>query len=137
MHWHRGQCLQLLVPDYVAGLRVHFITLFAFLNTNTLISRDIKNDTNFFRHHHHSSSCCAISMDIPDPFSPPLPIVYCFRQGFKTTFRIATELLYVGSSWSSMWRFPQEYITYELVPTSPAVSRISCSSNLDSFRDGW
>ena len=31
----------------------------------------------------------------------------------------------------SMWRGPQEYITYEFVPTSPAVSG---SSKLDSFR---
>ena len=36
-----------------------------------------------------------------------------------------------------MWRGPQEYITYEFVPTSPAVSRMSSSSNFDSFRDGW
>ena len=35
-----------------------------------------------------------------------------------------------------MWRGPREYITDELVPTSPAVTRISGSSNLDSFRDG-
>ena len=30
---------------------------------------------------------------------------------------------------------PQEYITYELVPASPAVSCMSGSSNLNSFRD--
>ena len=28
-------------------------------------------------------------------------------------------------------------IIYEHVPTSPAVSRMSGSSNFDSFRDGW
>ena len=88
-----------------------------------------------------SSSCHAISADIPDPISPP-PIVHCFRQVFRTTPRIGTEPLYVGSSWSSclcssMWRGPQEYITYELVLTSPAVSRMSGSSNFDSFRYGW
>ena len=32
---------------------------------------------------------------------------------------------------------PQEYITYEFVSTSPAVSRMSDLSNLDSFRDEW
>ena len=32
---------------------------------------------------------------------------------------------------------PREFITYELVPTSPAVSSMSGSSNFDSFRDGW
>ena len=31
---------------------------------------------------------------------------------------------------------PLEYITYELVTASPAVSCISGSSSLDSFRDG-
>ena len=81
-------------------------------------------------------------MDIPDTFSPPLPIVHRFRQVLRATPRILTELQYVGSSWSpcfrsAMWRGPQEYITYEHVPTSLAVSCMSISSNLDSFRDGW
>ena len=35
-----------------------------------------------------------------------------------------------------MWKGPQEYIAYEFVLTSPAVSRMSGSFNLDSFRDG-
>ena len=89
-----------------------------------------------------SSSHHAISTDIPDPLSPQLPIVHCFRQILRATSRIGTELLYIGSRWTScfcsaMWRGPLEYITYELVPTSPAVSRVSGSSNFDSFRDGW
>ena len=89
-----------------------------------------------------SSSCRAISTDIPDPFSPSFPIVHCFRQVVRFKSRIGTELLYVGSSWSyslwsSMWRCPQEYIIYEFVLTSPGVSRMSASFNLDSFRDGW
>ena len=88
-----------------------------------------------------SSSCRAISTDISDPLSPPLPIVHCFRQVLRATRRILIELLQVGSSWSpwlwsAMWRGPWEYITYELVPTSTAVSCMSGSSNLDSFRDG-
>ena len=58
-------------------------------------------------------------------------------------YPVSTQgLLYVGSSWlfylcSSMWRDPQEDIAYEIVLTSPAVSRMSGSSNLESFRDGW
>ena len=88
------------------------------------------------------SLCRAIGTDIPDPFSPPLPIVHHFRQVLRATLRIVTVLLYVDSSWSpcfrtAMWRSPQEYITDELVPTSPTVSCMSGSSNLDSFRDGW
>ena len=72
-----------------------------------------------------SSSCRTISTDIPDPLSPLFSIVHCFRQVFRVTSRIGTEMLYVGSSWSSclcsfMWRGPQEYITYEFILTSPA-----------------
>ena len=89
-----------------------------------------------------SSTGHAISTDIPDFFSPPLPIVHCFRKVFRTASRIDTELLYVGSSGSSclctsLWRSLQEYITYELVPTSPTVFCMSGSSNFDSFFDGW
>ena len=47
-----------------------------------------------------SSSCRVISTDMPDTFSPPLPIVNRFRQVLRATPRILTELLYVGSSWS-------------------------------------
>ena len=58
------------------------------------------------------------------------------------TSRFGTELLYVHSNWSSclylsIWRGPQEYITYVFLFTSPAVSHMSGSSNLHSFRDGW
>ena len=42
-----------------------------------------------------SSSSCAISMNIPDLLSPPLPIVHCSRLVFGNTSRIGTELLYV------------------------------------------
>ena len=64
-----------------------------------------------------------------------------YWQVLKVTSRFGTELLYVGSSWSSclcssMRRGPQENIPYELFPTSPAVFRRSGSSNFDSFRDG-
>ena len=89
-----------------------------------------------------SSSSCAISMNIADPLSLLLPIVHCFRQALRATSCIGTELLYIGLSWSSclcssMWRGPLEYITYELVPTSPAVSCMSGSSKFDSFCEGW
>ena len=89
-----------------------------------------------------SSSRRAISTDIPDPLSPHLPIIHSFRQVFRATSCISAELLYVGSSWSSclclsMWRCPQEYIPYELAPTSPDWSCMSGSSNIDSFRNVW
>ena len=61
----------------------------------------------------------------PDPLSPPFSIIHRFRKVFKATSCIGTELLYVGSSWSSclcssMRRGSQEYVTYEFVSTSPA-----------------
>ena len=79
-------------------------------------------------------------MDLPDPLSPPVSIVHRPRDIFQTTSCIGTELLYIGSSWSShlclsMCRGPQEYIAYEFVLTSLAVSHMFGSSNLDSFRD--
>ena len=56
-----------------------------------------------------SSSCRASSTDIPDPLTPPLPIVHRFWQVLRATSRILSKLLYVGSSWSPcffspMWR---------------------------------
>ena len=90
---------------------------------------------NIHHHHHHVTQ---ISMDIIDPLSPHLSIVHCFRQVFRTTSCIGPELLYIGSSWSSclcsaMWRGPQEYISYELVRTSTAMSCMSGSSILMVF----
>ena len=89
--------------------------------------------------HHHSSSYRAISTDIPDPLSPHFPIVYYFRQILRATSRMGTDLLYVDSSWtfclcSSMGRGPQEHLNHEIVLASPTVSRVSASSNFDSFR---
>ena len=79
--------------------------------------------------------------DLPDPLLPSVFIVHRSWEVFQATFRIGTELWYIGSSWSSnlsssMWRGPLEYVTYEFVLTSPAASHISGSSNLGSFRDG-
>ena len=89
-----------------------------------------------------SSSYRDISTDLSDPLPPPFSIVHHFRLVFKATSCIITELLYVGSSWSSclclsLWRGQQEYVIYELIPTSPAVFCMSGLSNLNNFRDGW
>ena len=46
-----------------------------------------------------SSSCRAISTDIPNPLSPPLPIIHGIRQVHRATSRIYTELLSVNSGW--------------------------------------
>ena len=88
-----------------------------------------------------SSSCRAAGADIPDRLSPFLPIIHRLRQVLRVTSCVLTQLLYVGSCWSShsctsMCGGPQEYIAYELVLASPAVSCVSGSSDLYSFCDG-
>ena len=85
-----------------------------------------------------ASSYNANSMDLPDPLSAPASIVSPSREVFQATSCISTKQLHIGSSWlSNLWKCPQEYIASEFVLTSPAVSRMPDSSDLDSFRDGW
>ena len=74
-----------------------------------------------------SSSCCSASTYLLEPL-------------FRVISCIGTELLYIGSMWSSclcssMWRGQQEYIAYEFVFTSPAVSRRFGWTNFDNYRD--
>ena len=88
-----------------------------------------------YLHHPIILSCHQPSLATP-PYRSSLP---ASPQSYTC---ILTELQYVGSSWSSclcsaMCRGPLEYITYELVPTTPAVFCMPVSSNLDSFRDEW
>ena len=59
-----------------------------------------------------SSSCHTTSTDIPDTLSPLLPIVHCFQQVFRATSHVSTELLYVGSSWSSYFARPCEGVRW-------------------------
>ena len=64
-------------------------------------------------------------MDLPDLLSPPLSIVHRSREVFQAPSCIRTELLYIGSSWSSCEWGPQEYNAYEFLLTSPAYTRMS------------
>ena len=89
---------------------------------------------NTYYHHHHVALSTWISLTLSH--------LHRFRYVFKATSCMSTELLYIGSYWSSclcspLWRGLQEYVMHEFIPTSPAVSRMSGSSNFDSFRDGW
>ena len=59
-----------------------------------------------------SKLCRTASTDLPDSHSLPVSIVHRSREVFQATSCIETELLYVGSSWSSylclsMWRGPR------------------------------
>ena len=94
-----------------------FLIFFFFLHTVLLNTNNLKTQV-YLTHRWEpeqiviiSSSCRTISTDIPDPLSPPLPIVHRIRQVLKATPRILTELLHVGSCWlpyfcSAMWRGP-------------------------------
>ena len=80
-------------------------------------------------HHQHGYPC---------PFLPTLLYRPLFPAGLQQCIPYRHRAAYVRSSClcSSMWRGPQEYVTYEFVPTSPATSHMSGLSDLDSFRDG-
>ena len=70
-----------------------------------------------YHHHHHH------------PVAPSARIVHCFWRVFRATSRNGTELLYVGSSWStclcsSMWRGAQEYVIWALPYFSNSVLHV-------------
>ena len=101
------QCIQLMNNFFADTILGHTNAL---TNVSFLIKTNFSCfSTNFslkLKKSSSSSSCRTISTDISDPLSPYLPIVHCFREA---TSRIGTELLYVGSSWTSylcsaMWR---------------------------------
>ena len=92
----------------------------------------------YHHHHHHVAPSAEISLTLSrhPPYRSSLTVG---PQGYILYLHRAAVCRF---SWSpclcsAMGRGPQEYITYELLPTSPAVSRMSGSSNLDSFRGRW
>ena len=82
------------------------------------------------QYHHHDSVLLArisltLSLSLYLSLSPLVSIVHRSRKTLQVTSCICTELLSIGSSWSSnlcssMWKGPPEYIAYEFVFTSPA-----------------
>ena len=94
--------------------------------------------SNAYHHHHHVVRLARISLTLSRFFSlsfiasgrssglHPVPSNSCCM--YVRAGRPAFARPYVGVH--------KEYITYELVPASPAVSCMSGSSNLDSSRDG-
>ena len=89
-----------------------------------------------------SSSCHVASKELTEPLAWPVSIVHFYREVFRVMPCICIELLYIDYCWSScicssIWRGPKEYIAYEFVLTSKAVSHMPALSNLDSFREEW
>ena len=122
-------------PDLLKGSCIYiYIYIYIYINDEDKWKSGIHYSSNFyhlfrftkiyhFSTHTHThththiyiyiyiSSCRTISTDIPDSFYPFFSSVHCFRQVFRATSCIGTELLYVGSSWSScicssMWKGP-------------------------------
>ena len=81
------------------------------------------------------SSSWTISIVIPDPLSPPLPIVICFQQVFRDTSCVDTEQFYVGLRWSSCFDRPCEGVhrSTSLMSSSPLLQQ--CLASL--FRLTW
>ena len=91
-----------------------------------------------YHHHHHNHVMLSAQISLTLSRHPSLSSIASGRSsGQHTVSAQSCCSNWSPCLWSSIWRCPQVYITYELVPTSPAVSRISSSSNLDSFHDEW
>ena len=99
-----------------------------FINNLSLLIRT------YFRHKLVALLCEHINMIAQNTAS-----IECFKRWYHPHHHHRhhlTELLYISSSWSSVWRGPEENVTYEFVLNSPIMSNMSCSSHLDGFRDG-
>ena len=90
---------------------------------------------NHHHYHHHSVPLAWISLTLSRHSS-----LSSFAPGRSSMLHRVSVQIYFNSSpypCSYVWGGPPEYIAYELGLTSLVVSRMSCSSNLDGFRDGW
>ena len=92
-----------------------------------------------YHHHHHHHVPLAWISRTPltiRHYRPSLPagvqghILYQYRANVDR-FKQVPQYLLVRVKGSI------DYIAYEFIIISPAVSHMSCSSNLDGFRDGW
>ena len=98
---------------------------------------EIRGRIKTIHHHHHVAPPARISLTLSRHFSyhssPPAGL-----QGYILCTHIVAvcKFVLVVHSCTSMCGGPQEYVAYELVLASPAVSCVSGSSNLYSFRDG-
>ena len=93
------------------------------------------NITSHHHHHHHVVSPARISLTLS--CHPSLSSIAPGRS--SRLYPVSAQSCCSSLSsclCSSMRRGPEKYVTYEFVPTSPAVPCMSGSSNFDSFRDG-
>ena len=92
-----------------------------------------------------SSSSCRVTitifLDSLSQFVPyylsysagPLVYILCPYRAVVNKFSLVVQQLVVQHL---LIRGPQENVIYEFLPTSPAVFHMSCSYDLDVFRDG-
>ena len=94
---------------------------------------------NKFSNHHHVVRSARISLTLSLHVS--LSFITSGRSSGLHPVSSHSCCMYVWAGHPAFdWPYaggPQEYITYELVLASPAVSCMSGSSSLDSFRDRW
>ena len=83
----------------------------------------------YHHHHHHVVLAARISLTLCRYFS--LSFIASGRSSGQHPVSSHSCWMYVRAGRGG----PQEYITYEFVPASLAVSRMSGSSNLNSFHD--
>ena len=132
------------INSYLHKLRYIFshLSINYTYHVNYLLRKIFFYDFTIYHHHHHHHHQVVLLARISLTLSQPVSIVHRSRQVLKTTSCIDTELWYIDSSVSSslcsfVYRGLLEFITYQFLLTSPAVTRMSGSSNLGSFRDGW
>ena len=90
-------------------------------------------------HHHHVTSPSRISLTLSR--HPSLSSIALGKSSSlypvsaQSCWNIVSSWL--SCLWPSMWRCPHEYIAYEFIFSSRAVSRKSGLSNLYNLLDGW
>ena len=87
--------------------------------------------TDSYHHHHHVAPLSRISITISHH-----PSISSIASGLHPV-SAQSCCTYVLAGHPAFARPCEGYVTHEFVPTSPAVSHMSGSSNLDSFCDGW
>ena len=111
---HCGGCSCLSIKKCISLVRLMYnwaiiiCSFFGFCESWSVFSQSGFDQEEFACWSRLSSSCHPTSVDLPDPLLPPFSIIHHSQLVFKATSCISTELLYVGSSWSSCLYSPIE-----------------------------